>query len=402
MKLAIFIAKRYLFSRKKKSVIHVISWISLIGISVGSMALIIVLSVYNGIGNLTQSLFNVFDPELKIEASKGKTFHLQEIPFAEIQSMPQIQMLSTVVEENMWITYRQRDRIVTVRGVDNNYAKITGLDTLLYKGSYALKDDLLNHFLIMGMEIYYDMGISDFDSRIPVGLHVPKRESNFGFTFEKAFNSSYAFPSACFMIQNDIDSKYVIADIDFTRELMNYTPDEVSFVSLTLKNPHDIYSVKQHIQNLLGPDFSIKDRFEQQPLYYKIFQSERIGIFLILSLIVLIATLNLIASLSLLIIDKRKDIHTLQCLGANKKLIRAIFFTEGIMISFVGVIFGLVLGFIICLLQQQFGIIKMGDGNFVVNSFPVMMQFQDFISVFILVLCISALCVGYTVHRAKI
>ena len=385
MKLALFIARRYLFSQKRRSVINVISWISLIGIAISSMALIVVLSVYNGIGTLTQSLFNIFDPELKIEATEGKTFHLDDIAYNDIISLPTVSYASPIVEENMWITYKERNKIATVRGVADNYAAMTGIDTMLHLGRFELTNSQSNQYIVMGLGVYYELGINSYDAHTPVGIHIPKRNAAIGgLSFERAFNSEYALTTGAFNIQDDFDRKYILANIDFVRQLMNYTSDEVSWIAINVLHPDDLSSTKAEIQRLLGKGYTVKDRFDQQPLYYKIFKSERMAIFLVAALIVLISTLNLISSLSLLIIDKRKDINTLKCMGANKHLIRTTFFTEGLLIALVGVLSGMAAGFAVCLLQQEFGIIKMGE-NFVVSSFPVAMRAVDFVAVFVLV-----------------
>lgn len=401
MKLALFIARRYLFSQKKRSVINVISWISLIGIAISSMALIVVLSVYNGIGTLTQSLFNIFDPELKIEATEGKTFHLDDIAYNDIISLPTVSYASPIVEENMWITYKERNKIATVRGVADNYAAMTGIDTMLHLGRFELTNSQSNQYIVMGLGVYYELGINSYDAHTPVGIHIPKRNAAIGgLSFERAFNSEYALTTGAFNIQDDFDRKYILANIDFVRQLMNYTYDEVSWIAINVLHPDDLSSTKAEIQRLLGKGYTVKDRFDQQPLYYKIFKSERMAIFLVAALIVLISTLNLISSLSLLIIDKRKDINTLKCMGANKHLIRTTFFTEGLLIALVGVLSGMAAGFVVCLLQQEFGIIKMGE-NFVVSSFPVAMRAVDFVAVFVLVSLLSLVAITYSVFRNK-
>ena len=400
MKPALFIARRYLFSQKKRSVINVISWISLIGIAISSMALIVVLSVYNGIGTLTQSLFNIFDPELKIEAKEGKTFHLADIDYSGITSLPSVAYTSPIVEENMWVTYKERNKIAIVRGVADSYATMTGIDTMLHMGRYELKNAQSNQYIVMGLGVYYELGINHYDAHTPVGIHIPKRNAAIGLSFDRAFNSQYALTTGVFNIQDDFDRKYILADIDFVRQLMNYAPDEVSSIAINVKHPNKVAHTKADIQRLLGDGYTVKDRFDQQPLYYKIFKSERIAIFLVAALIVLISTLNLISSLSLLIIDKRKDINTLRCMGADKCLVRTIFFAEGLLISLVGVLSGMAAGFVICLLQQEFGIIKMGE-NFVVSSFPVAMQAVDFLAVFALVSLLSLAAVAYSVFRNK-
>ncbi len=399
MKLALFIARRYLFSQKRRSVINVISWISLTGIAISSMALIVVLSVYNGIGTLTQSLFNVFDTELKIEAKEGKTFRLSDIAYHDIMSLPSVSYVSPIVEENMWITYKERNKIATVRGVSDSYAAMTGIDTMLHLGRYELKNGQSDQYIVMGLGMYYELGINHYDAHTPVGVHIPKRNTNIGsLSFEKAFNSEYALTTGVFNIQDDFDRKYILADIDFVRRLMNYADDEVSSIAINVRQPEELSDTKAEIQRLLGESYTVKDRFDQQPLYYKIFKSERMAIFLVAALIILVSTLNLISSLSLLIIDKRKDINTLRCMGADKHLIRTTFFTEGLLIALIGVISGMAAGFVICLLQQEFGIIKMGE-NFVVSSFPVAMRAVDFVAVFVLVSLLSLIAVAYSVFR---
>lgn len=412
MKFPLFIAKHYLFSRKKKSVINIISWISLVGIAVSTIALIVVLSVYNGIGEITQSLFNIFDPELLIEPAKGKTFHTDSIAYNAIQKLPGVKAISPIVEENAWITHKQNESIVQLRGVDDNYVTTTGLDTMtegadahLWKSQTIMTNELTpetvtNYYLLFGSEIYYNLGLNSY-SNSPVAVHIPKRGGGLGMTIDEAFNNGYAYAGGGFFVQQEVDSRYVIASINFVRSLMDYSDDEVTALAITTQGPKQTQRVKANVQKLLGTQYKVKDRFEQQPLYYKVFRSERLGVFLILSLIVLISTLNLIASLSLLIIDKRKDIATLRSMGMEQRDIRHTFFAEGMMISLVGVVSGLLLGFLICLAQQQFGIVKMGS-NFVVNAFPVAMRAVDFITTFIIVMALSSISIYFTVHKSKI
>lgn len=409
------IAQRYLFARKRKSVVNVISWISLIGLAVGATALIVVLSVYNGIGDLTQSLFNVFDPELIVEPTQGKTFHTSDIDYDKLKTIRGVTGISEIVEENAWITNKQNESIVHLRGVDSTYGRMTGLDTMLYEGTYMLQgvtttthiadseedDEVIPisdiYFLIFGGEIFSNLGIGTY-SNSPVAIHIPKRGGGIGLSMDEAFNNGYAYPAGYFYLQQEIDSKYVVADINLVRNLMDYSDDEVT--ALAISTDGHTQKVEKALENILGDQFTVKDRFQQQPLYYKVFKSERLGIILILSLIILIATLNLVASLSLLIIDKRRDIRILRSMGMTSQDIRHIFFTEGIMISAVGVVGGLIVGFIVCLLQQKFGIIKMG-GNFIVNAFPVAMRLTDFIQTFLLVMILSAGSVFLTTRRER-
>lgn len=408
------IARRYLFARKKKNVVNIISWISLIGIAVGTAALIVVLSVYNGIGELTQELFNVFDAELVVEPASGKTFHLADMDYEALCNSDGIVCVSQIAEENAWITNKQNESIVQLRGVDSNYAAMTGLDTLLHEGTYVLRqtnevtffDDEGEEiprqenvdYLLFGGEVYYNLGIATY-SNSPVAVHIPKRGGSIGLSMDEAFNNGYAYPAGYFYIQQDIDASYVVAHIDFVRSLMDYDEDEVT--ALAIETDGHTNQVKDRLRDLLGDNFRVKDRFDQQPLYYKVFKSERLGVILILSLIVLIATLNLVASLSLLIIDKRHDISIMKSMGMSDEQIRHIFFDEGLMIAAVGVVAGLIVGFLICLAQKQFGLIKMGGGNFVVQAFPVAMKAGDFVLTFLLVLSLCAGSVFLTVRQQK-
>ena len=377
------------------------------------MALIIVLSVYNGIGNLTQGLFNLFDPELKVEPAEGKSFSLDAIAYDDLLRMNGVSTVSPLVEENAWVTHGQHEAIVTLRGVDSLYGHITGIDTMLYKGVYELngttamidaetgESDLraVNYF-VLGGEVYSRLGLT-LVGNTPMAVHIPKRGSALGMTMEQAFNTGYAMPAGMFFVQQDIDSRYVLADISFVRSLLSYADDECTALAITLDGTRSTASIKEDVQKLLGDDFLVKDRFDQQPLYYKIFRSERIGIILILALIVLISTLNLVASLALLIIDKRHDIGIMRSMGMQESVIRRAFFAEGLLISGVGIAAGLLIGFVVCFLQQQFGIVRMGD-NFIVDAFPVAMRAVDFVLTFVLVSVLSGVSVLLTTLRVRL
>ena len=406
------IARRYFLSRKQKTVINIISWISLVGIAVSTAALIIVLSVYNGIGNLTQTLFNSFDPPLLVQPAKGKTFHLADFDYHALCSTPGVATVSQIVEENAWITYRHNEAIVALRGVDSRYHLITGLDTILYEGTYRLTDTIASfdegdypdstivNYLFFGAEVYYNLGIREA-SNLPVSVHIPKRGVALGLTMEDAFNTGYALAGGNFYIQQDIDNLYVVADIQFVRSLMDYAPDECTALAVSLSPSAKVGKVKENIALRLGDTFTVKDRFEQQPIYYKVFRSERLGIYLILALIVLISTLNLVASLSLLILDKTHDIATLRSMGMTRRQIRGVFRIEGIMIAAIGIVAGLLIGFIVCFLQQHFGIVKMGN-DFVVSAFPVAMRPIDFLLTFLLVMGLSTLAVLFAVRKSRV
>ena len=410
--LSSLIARRYFFSRKQRTVINIISWISLIGIAVSTAALIIVLSVYNGIGQVTQTLFNSFDPELVVQPAQGKTLHLHDIDYDALCRTDGVATVSQITEENAWMTYRHNEAIVSLRGVDGNYHLVTGLDTLLYEGIYRFTDTVAApddegdtmlttvHYLLMGAEVYYNLGVRDV-SNIPVAIHIPKRGVALGLTMDEAFNTGYALPGGNFYIQQDIDNRYVVTDIDFVRQLMDYADDECTTLAIALQPGARVSKVKTAVAAQLGDGYRVLDRFEQQPIYYKVFRSERLGIYLILALIVLISTLNLVASLSLLMMDKRHDIATLRSMGMPARQVRRIFRIEGVLIAAMGVAAGLLLGFIVCFVQQQWGVVKMGS-NFVVNAFPVAMRGIDFLLTTAMVMALSTLAVLFAVRKNKV
>ena len=410
--LSSLIARRYFFSRKQRTVINIISWISLIGIAVSTAALIIVLSVYNGIGQVTQTLFNSFDPELVVQPAQGKTLHLRDIDYDALCRIDGVATVSQIAEENAWMTYRHNEAIVSLRGVDGNYHLVTGLDTLLYEGIYRFTDTVAApddegdtmlttvHYLLMGAEVYYNLGVRDV-SNIPVAIHIPKRGVALGLTMDEAFNTGYALPGCNFYIQQDIDNRYVVTDIDFVRQLMDYADDECTTLAIALQPGARVSKVKTAVAALLGDGYRVLDRFEQQPIYYKVFRSERLGIYLILALIVLISTLNLVASLSLLMMDKRHDIATLRSMGMPARQVRRIFRIEGVLIAAMGVAAGLLLGFVVCFVQQQWGVVKMGS-NFVVNAFPVAMRGIDFLLTTAMVMALSTLAVLFAVRKNKV
>ena len=427
------IAVRYLFSRKQRSVVNVISWISLVGLMVSTMALIVVLSVYNGIGDVTKSLFNTFDPELVIEPAEGRTFHTSDIDMGALMRTEGVERVARIVTETAWVTYGQNQAIVKLRGVDTNYAALTGIDTLLALGEYRLTAEGTTT-LVVGGQIFHDLAMR-LPSAIPAAVHIPKRgTTSLGLTMDQAFNIGYAYPVGNFFIQQDIDRQYVLTDIAFVQRLMNYAPDECTSLALKLAPGADVDEVRDRVAESLSGRVSgrvteslsgkvatqlnnsatqplshsatqpllVKDRHDQQPLYYKIYRTERLGIYLVLSLIVLISTLSLVASLSLLIINKHDDIFILRSMGMERSTIRRAFLAEGLLICAMAVVLGLVLGFVVCWLQQTFGIIRMGDGNFVVSAFPVSMRAVDFLATFLLVMAISTLSVALTVRRARV
>ncbi|MEI6898917.1 MAG: FtsX-like permease family protein [Bacteroidota bacterium] len=401
MNFPFYIARRYFVSRKSHNIINIISGISVAGVTIGTMALIIVLSVFNGFQELVISLFNSFNPDLQITASVGKTFHEESFPVEDVKKIKGVISMTKFIEENALAKYRDKQYIVTIKGVDENFASFSGLDSMVTEGKFKLQDGDQNFAVLgSGVAFYLNANLTDYLS--PISLYVPKRDAAFTGVLENAFNNEVIFPSGFCSVQEEFDSKYILAPLRFVRKLMDYK-DEVTGIDLWLKKGENAERVGEKIKILAGPGFTIKDRFQQQETLYKVMKSEKWAIFMILSFILFIATFNVLGSLSMLILDKKQDISVLQCLGASQSLIRKIFLTEGMMISLIGAITGLALGGAICKLQQVFGFVKLGSpGNtFVVDAYLVSMHPVDFILVFFTVIFIGFLAAWYPVYNIR-
>lgn len=365
------------------------------------MALIIVLSVFNGFEQLVVSLFNSFNPDIAITASRGKTFNIDDFPVSQVRKIPGVLHLTEVIEENALIKYKEKPYIVTVKGVGEEFVHTSRVDTMISEGSYLLQDEDKDFAVVgNGVAYYLDANLNDYVN--PLVLFVPRRDAAFSGGFENAFNTEVIFPSGFFSIQQDYDVKYVLVPLRFAQRLLAYDKERTA-IEIGLDKSVDAGSVQKQVETLLGKSYVVKNRYQQQEILYKIMKSEKWAIFLILAFILLIATFNVVGSLSILIIDKKKDIAILRSLGANQLLIKRIFLTEGMLISLIGAVIGLILGGTICWIQSTFGVIKLGDSGstFIVDTYPVQMQFIDFIGVFLTVMTIGFLAAWYPVHNIR-
>jgi len=389
MNFSLFIAKRYLVSKKSLNVINLISIISVVGVMVGTMALIVILSVFNGLDGLVKSLFNSFDPDLRITLAQGKVFTIDE-RFEDIRKLDGVINLTEILEENALLQYGEKQQLGVIKGVGDEYKSMTGVDSMIIDGEFLLKDDRRSYSVIgQGVAYYLGVGLKFIN---PIEIWVTKRTKQVTFNPQDAFKTMQIYPSGVFAIQQDFDAEYVIVPIIYARELFDYL-NEVSSVEIKL-NPKlsgsDRSGVQKQIQSILGEKFVVKNRYQMNELLYKTMKSEKLAIFLILSFILVIASFNAIGSVTMLIINKKNDIVTLRSLGATDTQIRRVFLFEGWMISVVGAILGLSLGALLCFAQIKFGFIPFpGDGTFIIDSYPVDMQLFDFISVFSTVLVIG-------------
>ncbi len=397
MNFSLYIARRYLFARKSRNAINIISGISMLGVAVGAMALVVILSVFNGFDEVVKSLFSSFDPDLKITPSKGKVF-IPDERFNQIKELPGVMYLSEILEENALLKYGERQHIATVKGVDESFTNVTGIDSMVYSGKMVLRDNNRS-YAVAGQGVAYSLQIG-LNFINPLFVYMPKRVGTINLSNpDDAFRRNHLYPSGIFAIEQDYDSRYVIVPIGFMRELLDYT-NEVTAVELKLNPEFDVKETQKTISEILGDEFRVQNREQQNELFYRVMKSEKWAIFLILTFILIIASFNIIGSLSMLIIDKKSDIHSLRNMGASQQLISRIFLMEGWLISIVGSLIGILLGTLISWLQDRFELLKLsGSGTFVIDAYPVQLKLTDVLLVWITVLFIGFIAARYPVKQ---
>ncbi len=397
MNFPFFIAKRYFLTRKLRNVINIISLISVVGVAIGTMALVVILSVFNGFDELLERSYSSFDPDLKIEPVSGKVFSLQDNEKIDsLKKMESVAVFTEVLEENALIKYDDKQYIGRIKGVEDNFNDLTGIDSMIVNGEYALRAENKD-MAVIGQGVAYYLSVS-LNFMEPLIIYIPERGQTSMVNPQQAYNRKYIFPIGIFSIQADYDVKYVIVPLHFARDLLEYD-DEVSALELKIKEEYKIETVQQEIKELIGPSFEVKNRNEQHALFHQVMQSEKLYTFVILTFILIVASFNIIGSLTMLIIDKKDDIVILRSLGAHINSIKRIFFLEGWMISILGAVIGVGSGIFICWLQETFGLIRLGtSGSFMVDNYPVEIQFLDVFLVFITVLAIGFLASYYPVR----
>ncbi|MCC8409538.1 ABC transporter permease [Mucilaginibacter sp. UR6-1] len=391
MNTSVYIAKRYLFSRKKVHAINIISGISMLGVFVGSAALIIILSVFNGFEKVILSLYSNFSPELKIEAKLGKTFNPDTTYFTNLQKDERIFSYTEVLQEKVLLRYGSKQFIGTLKGVSNSFLKNTQLDSTIMSGSFTLMMDGKN-YAVIGTTIQSSLGVNVYDPNANLQIYSPRRNAAAASNPLNEFVVRNITPSGVFGIQQDFDD-IVVTSLSFARDLLD-EPKQVSSLELNFKKGTNINQVQQDIEQHIGKQFYVKSRMQQNTELYKTLNYERWSVFMILTFVLIIAVFNIIGSLTMLVIDKRKDIAILTSLGAGKKLIQGIFFFEGMMISIIGCVAGIIVGLIFCILQQHYGLIRMGGALTVIDAYPVDLKIADFGLVFLTVLIIAVIASG--------
>lgn len=374
MNLPFHIASRYLFSKKSKNIINIISWISMISIGVGSLALIVVLSVFNGLQSLVESMYESFEPDLKITIVEGKTIDLSEFPLDRITAISGIDQYTRVIEEVVGIKNGENQCIATLKGVEDSFLSMTNIDTALIDGHAVLESQGINYGLV-GYGIASRLGLY-LENGENLNIYIPKRGDISSLSMSNAFTFKQITPSGIFFINPDFDEKYIVVPFSFLQEALKYE-DQVTSIEISLSDANQLKSIQSILKNILGEKYLVENRYEMNALLYKTNQAEKWITFMILAFILIIAAFNILSSLTILIMDKKEDIKVLRSMGASKSLIKRIFFTEGILINLIGAGGGLLIGTIICFLQQHVGLLKLGGG--IVEYYPVEIQPLDFI-----------------------
>ena len=393
MNFPFFIARRYVFSKKSTNAINVISAISVVGVAVGTMALVIVLSVFNGFHDLVASFFTNFDPQIELVPTQGKTAPADDPVLDQVRQMPQVSVHTDVLEDQGLAVYGDRQQMVTVMGVDDNFTQLTNISDILYgDGEFTLQAANL-FYAIPGIRLAQDMGLgARFDGYLK--LYAPVRRGQIteladpseGFVVDSLISPGVVFA----VNQAKYDRDHIICSIGFARRLFDQD-GMLSSLQIRLKPGSDLAAVKKQMREIVGSKYKVLDRFEQQSDTFNIMQIEKVLAYVFLTFILTVACFNIISSLSMLIIDKKADAATLRNLGATDRQIRSIFLFEGRIISAIGAVVGILLGLLLCWLQQEFGLVHMGDsaGSFVVNAYPVSVHYDDVAIVFVTVLLIG-------------
>ena len=401
MRFSFFIAMRYFFSKKELKVINIISLISLIGVGVVTMALLIVLSVFNGFTSLASDMLSYSNPDLIIEPNKGKVINLEEIKTKQIESIKQVQAITPVIKESVLISFENTQSIVDMYGVEDEFFRISNIDTTMQIGNTSLYTNgktncILGYSLMLRMSLY--QGAEKHN--IPIQFCIPKKNPTTVIVPEDNLNISKALFSGSFMTRSEIDDNVAIVPLSFAQNLLELLPNQASSLNIKLKDSEKTEKVRREIEKIIPKTYVVKNRLEQDPVYYKVVKAEKLAVYIILGFIIFIASFNIMGALSLLIMIKKKDIMILRTMGATKKDIRRIFFINGVMMSVIGMICGLILGIIFCLLQQHFGIIKMGS-SYIIDSFPIKIYITDILAIFSMVVIISCLCTAIMSRKIK-
>lgn len=394
-RLPLFFARRYLFSKKSHSVINIVSGVSAFSVAIPVMAMVILLSVFNGFEGLIKSMYRSFDPDIRITPVRGKVFPIDSLPRERFLAIDGVRDAAYALEDNAVFEYRDRQAFGTMCGVDSLYRQVVPLDSLRTEGVFQLQfGDFPEAYVGQGMA--YALGIR-VNLNSPISVYVPRRGRVSPLLPYSFYKKQNIFPSGVFTLEAEVDGKYVIVPLHFAQELLDY-PGQASSVAIRLEADASPQRVQQQIGQWLGDDYKIQSRYQQKESFYRIMMYEKWGIYFIILLVLVIASFSLIGSLVMLIIEKRKDSQTLVTMGADTKLLRKIFVAEGMLIYLIGAGGGLLLGVALALAQQHFGFLKLSGETFLIDAYPVEVHPSDLAWVIVTFVSVSYLISVLTVR----
>lgn len=391
------VAQRYFFSKRKQHAVHIISRISAAGIMTGTIGLVIVLSVFNGFSHLVSTLYDAFDPDLKILPASGKFFSVNELDPSAVLKTNGVKAIAFSMEENVLVKYKEKQAVAMLKGVDESFPQVSKMSNYLIDGHWTPHSGRAS--AAIGAGLAFTLGLTSDDLFHQLQFYFPDKDVSFSLHPEEAFKTGLAKATGVFQIQQEFDNSYVLVPLDFIQKLTGREL-KASALEIALHEKADLAQVKKQLAGLTGPGFKTLDRKEQHAFLFKIFQSEKFAIYLILGFILILFSFGIIGSLSMLMIEKKGDIKTLLCLGADVPSVRKIFFINGILLTAAGLVTGLILGSLLCMAQQHLELIKLGhSGDFVVDAYPVAVQPVDLLFISLMVMSTGVLLSRFIVNK---
>ena len=386
MNITFNIARRYLLGKKSTNAINIITWVSILGLSIGSAALILILSVFNGFESVLTSLFDSFNPQIKVVPVSGKYFTIADDTLKMIEDIPEVFHVSRTIEETSLMDYKGIQEVGIIKGVDNEYRKVTDIDSSMRSGQLILNDPEINYGII-GSGMSTKLSINYNDAISPVTIYMPTRNTRG--PLAKDYKSLEVYPSGIFSAGSDADLQYIVTNYDKVNRLLELR-DHLSYLEIRLRENAKEASAKKAISEILGPEFEIKNRYEQDATYFKVMNTEKWVSFMITSFIMLIIAFNMIGSLWMLVLEKKQDLSILQAMGFTRGRVSGLIMYEGMLITFVGLISGIIIALILYFLQSRYGIVGIPDG-FLIDAYPIDLKWRDFVLVSVTVISIGAL-----------
>ena len=395
-------AWRYFKAKKSTNAINIISWVSVLAIIIGTASLILVLSVFNGFEDLVKSLYSSFYTDLKISPQRGKTITLSQRQLKQLSSIPQIRSYSLVVEDKALLQNGEPLSIVSLKGVDSNYIHLTGIEEKVVKGKFDIGTD--DHpSVVLGVGIENALGVEADRDILPLSVYLFKKTNELGAADpQSSLSTENIFTSGAFLIQQDFDNKYGFTNIDFMKRMLGLQPDEFSAAEIALKDENQTDKVKQDLQKLLGEHYKVETRYEQNKSLYSVMRTEKWVIYGVLTMILIVAAFNIVGALTMLVLEKQKDIDVLKALGANNNYIQRIFLSEGFLLAVIGGITGILLAVFVGWLQVKYKLVPLQGGSFLIDYYPVKLVATDFLLVFATILIVAFIASWFPSRKAAL